>query len=97
MYNSFIDENLAYKYSWEAKADYDNPVIITELDTRRLNRKEGYEMLYFIRSLAKTWAWQKPLTRSCRQLEKILKAEVPENIVMYAEIKAWLEERYEKL
>lgn len=97
MYNSFIDENLAYKYSWETKADYENPVIITESDTRRLNRKEGYEMLYFIRSLAKTWAWQPPLTRSCRRLEKILKTEVPEKIVLYVEIKMWLEEHYEKL
>jgi len=97
MYNSFIDEDLVYKYNWDTKADYNNPVIITELDTRKLNRREGYQMLYFIRSLAKTWEWNLPLTRSCRKLEKIIKTELPEGMVLYAEIKEWLEEHYEKL
>lgn len=97
MYNSFIDEDLQYKYSWESRADYENPQIITELDVRKLNRNEGYHMLYFIRSLARTWDWKEPLTRSCKRLEKIIKTEAPSNVVLYSELKEWLEANYEKL
>lgn len=97
MYNSFIDEDLGYKYSWESKADYEHPVEITELDTRKLNRNEGYEMLYFIRSMTMTWHWKMPLTKSCKKLETIIKTEVPESLKLYAEIKVWLENHYQKI
>jgi hypothetical protein len=40
-----------------AQADHDNPKIIHGTDHTELNRTEGYEMLYFINSLARSWDW----------------------------------------
>jgi hypothetical protein len=45
----------APSYKWNAKADHDNPKIINGNEASELNREEGYEMLYLINSLGKTW------------------------------------------
>jgi hypothetical protein len=53
---AYTKDQMVYKdYKWSARADHDNPKIIGGTDHAELNRTEGYEMLYFINSLAKTW------------------------------------------
>ena len=83
-------------YKWEAKADHDNPKIIGGTDHAELNRTEGYEMLYFINSLAKTWGWDDSLS-SRQKLEKVIRTEVPHSIRTHSKIKAWLEANYKKM
>lgn len=81
-------------YKWIAKKDFDNPVIIGENDYSELNHTEGYEMLYYIRSLARTWGWKDDAIRACQKLEKTIRLKVPENIRKHTEIKRWIEQNF---
>ncbi|MFL9483798.1 hypothetical protein ACI6Q2_13555 [Chitinophagaceae bacterium LWZ2-11] len=78
------------QYRWTAIADHDNPKIIGGQDHSELNRSEGYEMLYFINSLARTWEWTNAPLASYRHLESIIKTEVPSNIRTHSAIKEWI-------
>jgi hypothetical protein len=84
-------------YKWSAKADHDNPKIIGGNDHTELNRTEGYEMLYFIRSLAKSWSWTKNHLESAKQLEIIIREKLPSNIRTHQAIKSWIEAHYSKI
>jgi len=85
-------------YKWQARADHDNPQIIGAQDHSELNRTEGYEMLYFMNNLAKTWNWNgNNLLSSFQHLERIIKEEVPSNIRTHSEIKSWISGHYDKL
>lgn len=98
MYNSFTAADLLYKdYKWNAKADHDNPKVITGKEHTSLNRTEGYEMLYFIRSLAKTWNWTTFPKSSGQNLERIIRTEVPKNIETHHEIMNWISEHYKQI
>ncbi len=78
-------------YKWIARADHDNPKIIGGTDHAELNRSEGYEMLYFINSLAKTWNWDSSnIIPSLQHLEKIIRTEVPSSIRTHTGIKEWI-------
>lgn len=76
-------------YKWHARADRDNPQIIGAQDHSEWNRTEGYEMLYFINSLAKTWNWNDNLS-SYQHLEQIIRNEVPSIIRTHPAIKDWI-------
>ncbi len=84
-------------YKWNARADYDNPKIIGGTDHAELNRSEGYEMLYFINSLAKTWKWPEDALSSYKHLEKIIRNEVPSSIRTHSGISQWISNKYEKI
>lgn len=84
-------------YKWNASADHDNPKIIHGTDSAELNRSEGYEMLYFISSLAKSWNWDGYQLSSYQHVEKIIQTEVPSNIRTHSGIKAWIEKNYSKV
>ena len=84
-------------YKWFARADHDNPKIIGGTDHSELNRTEGYEMLYFINSLAKTWNWSGNLLSAFQHLEKIIRTEVPSSTRTHAGIKAWIESHYKNI
>ncbi len=81
-------------YFWNARADHDNPKIIYGTDHAELNRTEGYEMLYFINSLAKSWNWAPNSVSSYQHLERIIKLEVPGHIRTHGGIKTWIESAY---
>lgn len=81
-------------YKWTAKADFDNPKIIGGNDHSELNRTEGYEMLYYIRSLAKTWNWKDDAIKACQKLEKTIRSIVPDTIRTHIEIKTWIEHNF---
>jgi hypothetical protein len=85
-------------YKWSARADHDNPKIIRGTDYSQLNREEGYEMLYFINSLAKTWGWSSSVALSSYQnLEKIIRTKVPTSTRTHAGIQAWISSNYQSV
>lgn len=91
----YSSKDMVFQYKWYARADHDNPKIIGGTDHAQLNREEGYEMLYFIRSLAKSWGWSysTPIS-SFQHLEKIIKNEVPSSTRSHSGIKTWIESKY---
>jgi len=84
-------------YKWTARADHDNPKIIGGQEHSELNRSEGYEMLYFINSLAKTWGWSESNLTSKQKLETIIRTNVPSSIRTHTKIKEWIEGHYSKI
>ena len=93
----FDKKDLIYvDYKWTAVADLDNPKIINNSDSSLLNRTEGYEMIYYIRSLAKTWDWPDDAIRACQKLEKTIKTKVPETIRTHGEIKSWIQSHFKE-
>jgi len=92
---TYKKSDMVYKdYRWTALADHDNPKIIYGTDHSELNRTEGYEMLYFINSLAHTWNWQNVALPSYQHLERIIKEEVPSSIRTHGGIKDWIGAKY---
>jgi len=83
-------------YKWTAHADHDNPKFIHAQDASMLNRQEGYEMLYFINSAAKTWQWNDSLS-SRQNLERIIRNEVPSNIRTHSGILAWVQQNHSRI
>jgi hypothetical protein len=95
---SYTKANMVYTdYKWNARADHDNPKIIGGTDHAELNRTEGYEMIYFINSLAKTWNWNNDSLNSYRRLEKIIREQVPSNIRTHSGIKEWISAKYSSI
>jgi len=84
-------------YSWTTKTGVDDPMLIDSQEHTELNRTEGFEMLHYINSLAKTWGWHTDNLSSFRHLERIIRHEVPENIREYADILNWLQNNYTKI
>lgn len=92
---SYTKANMVYQdYKWNARADHDNPKIISGTDAAELNRTEGYEMLYFINSLARTWNWKSDAISSYQHLERIIRDIVPSNIRTHSGIKKWIAHYY---
>lgn len=96
---AYIKSQMVYgDYRWSARADHDNPKIILGTDHSELNRTEGYEMLYFINSLARTWGWQENTALSSYQnLERVIQAKVPSNVRTHGKIKEWIQANYTQL
>lgn len=78
-------------YSWTAISP-DNPKVTGEPDSTLLNRKEGYEILYFINKLCDLWNLStKP---SATKLEKMIRYEVPGNIHSQLNIRNWINDHW---
>jgi hypothetical protein len=93
----YTKDKMVYKdYKWSPRADHDNPKIILGTDHAELNRSEGYEMLYFINSVAKTWNW-KSILNSYQNLERVIREQVPSHIRTHGSIKSWIEQNYPRL
>jgi len=84
-------------YKTTARADHDNPKIISGNDHSELNRTEKYEMLYFISSLAKSWDWNGYPLSSYQKLERIIRTEVPSSTRTHSGIKQWIVSKYDKI
>lgn len=94
---AYSRESMYYDdYKWSARADHDNPKIIGGTDHAELNRTEGYEMLYFINSLARSWNWNDNLA-SYRNLEKIIRNDVPSSMRTHSGIKSWIEAHHKQI
>jgi hypothetical protein len=83
-------------YKWTATADHDNPKFIGAQESAMLNRNEGYEMLYFINSVAKTWEWNDSL-KSRQDLERIIRKEVPSHIRTHSKIMEWISQHHKEI
>ncbi|WP_418264260.1 hypothetical protein [Flavobacterium faecale] len=79
---------LHYKdYSWTALAG-DNPKISGAPDNTLLNRKEGYEILYFVNKFSETYNFKNK--SSAHKVEKMIRNDVPSNIHSQINIKDWI-------
>jgi hypothetical protein len=98
MYETFKPTDLLYRdYKWNAKADHDNPKVISGKEHTSLNRTEGYEMVYFIKSCAKTWGWLSLPISSAQHLEQIIRINVPHNMEKHFEIMNWIGTHYKTI
>lgn len=84
--------DLYYKdYSWTTIYG-DNPKITGQPDSTLLNRKEGYEILYFINKLAEIHDLKK--LQSAIKIEKMIRNELPENVRSQENIRKWILENW---
>ena len=80
-------------YLWTTYSN-DNPKITGEPDSTLLNRKEGYEILYFINKLSEIHKLK--AKSSATQIENIIRNEVPTNLHSQENIKKWIENNWEE-
>lgn len=80
-------------YSWTVYSN-DNPKITGEPDNTFLNRKEGYEILYFINKFAEIHSLKQKA--SGEKIEKTIREKVPSNIHSQKEIKKWVFDNWDK-
>lgn len=78
-------------YKWTAYPD-DDPKITGKPDSTRFNRHEGYEVLYLINKLAQIWEWKQ--LNSCKKLEKMIREELPSDVIMQDAVKSWLSKNW---
>lgn len=84
--------DLVYKdYSWTVYGD-DNPKITGTPDSTLLNRKEGYEVLYFINKFADIHSLENKL--SANKIEEMIKKRVPSSIRSQEGIRSWIENNW---
>jgi len=83
-----------FDYNWDEKRRNNEVKSIGVNEQAELDRSEGFEMLNYINSLAKTWGWETDNMSSFRQLERIIRKEVPEDIQTHADILTWLQDNY---
>jgi hypothetical protein len=74
-------------YSWTV-INGDNPKVTGEPDNTLLNRKEGYEILYFINKFCEMYGLKQK--QSARKVERMIREEVPSDIRSQNTIKDWL-------
>jgi len=87
-------DDLYYKdYSWTVYAK-DNPKVTGEPDSTLLNRKEGYEILYFVNKFCDIHGFTSK--NSAIKVEKMIRNEVPEYIHNQIRIKEWIESNWAK-
>jgi len=81
-------DDLYYKdYSWTAYST-DNPKVTGEPDNTLLNRKEGYEILYFVNKFCDMSGLISK--GSATKVEKMIRNEVPADIHSQLKIKEWI-------
>lgn len=82
---------MVYKdYTWTASLSGDNPFIIGGKERQELNRKEGYEVLYFINKLG-TDTWKHLFDKATgQQIERMLRNIVPKDLHDREKIKTWI-------
>ena len=79
-------------YSW-ATYSHDNPKVTGNPDSTLLNRKEGYEILYFIDNFCETYRLKSKL--QAIKIENMIRNEVPNNLHSQEKIKKWIEDNWE--
>jgi len=81
-----------HDYIWRAKQDIDDPNFRNHQESAELNRREGYEMLYFINYFAFRFHWKNVEKQTFQTIEKIIREEVPSTLRSHKNIIEWLEE-----
>ncbi|WPQ64984.1 hypothetical protein SIO70_08980 [Chitinophaga sancti] len=92
---SYTKNDMVYDdYSWTTRYTNDDPKVTGEPDSTLLNRKEGWEMLYFINKCGEKWNWAQNSIEAYKKLEKTIRQKVPSDIRSQQRIKTWIEENY---
>ncbi|WP_431241295.1 hypothetical protein ACQ9BO_14435 [Flavobacterium sp. P21] len=78
-------------YSWTVLKE-DDPKISGEPDSTLLNRKEGYEVLYFINKFSEIQGFKNK--NSAIKVEKMIRNEVPSDKRSQLNIKTWIEQNW---
>jgi len=87
-----IKEDLKYSdYSWTTYGN-DDPKVTGNPDSSLLNRKEGYEVLYFINKFAEIHSFKNKA--SAHKVEKMIKEDLPSDIRSQENVKKWIEENW---
>ena len=74
-------------YSWTV-VNNDNPKVTGIPDSTLLNRREGYEILYFTNKFCDIYELKQKV--SATKIERMIREEVPGNIRSQSNIKDWL-------
>ena|ERR1700751_3504887 len=94
---SFIRGHMWYDdgtyYNWEAGANRNNAYYNHGDEHTRLNRTEGYEVLYFINHLADNYCKQANLA-TYQKIERMLRYDVPTNLKAHKKIALWITENW---
>ena len=92
---SLIDKSdLKYKdYTWTTYS-HDNPKISGKPDSTLLNRKEGYEILYFINKLSEIHNFK--VKSSGIKIENMIRNQVPSNLHSQENVKRWIETNWKE-
>jgi hypothetical protein len=92
---SLIDKSdLKYKdYIWTTYS-HDNPKVSGKPDSTLLNRKEGYEILYFINKLSEIHNFK--VKSSAIKIENMIRNEVPSNLHSQENVKRWIETNWKE-
>lgn len=80
-------EDLKFDYSWTAVKG-DNPKVTGLIDSSKLNRNEGYEMLDFINTFSENNNFSQ--LKSAIKVEKMIKTLLPPNIQLRTEVTSWI-------
>jgi hypothetical protein len=81
-------------YTWQA-AGNDQAKIANSPDSDLLNRKEGYEVLYFIQQFLKKRKLRG--IKRGKRIEIIIQNYVPTSIRNRSDVESWLDENFDKL
>lgn len=88
----FNKSDMQYEdYQWTAYPN-DNPKVTGKPDSTRFNRHEGYEVLYLINTIVESWDFKQ--VKSCKQMEKMIREELPSNIIMQEDVKEWIRKEW---
>lgn len=92
---SLIDKSdLKHKdYTWTTYS-HDNPKVSGKPDSTLLNRKEGYEILYFINKLSEIYNLK--VKTSAIKIENMIRNEVPSNLHSQENVKRWIETNWKE-
>ena len=84
-----ISQNdLQYRYTWSADKG-DNPNYVGKLDRDKVDRDEGYEVLYFLNSICTS-------KDQALHAERLIKTKLPGTTQKSADINQWLIDNWNK-
>jgi hypothetical protein len=88
----YSQKDMVFKdYSWTVFSN-DNPKITGEPDNTLLNRKEGYEILYFINKFISIHEIND--IETCHKIEIMIRKFIPTNIHSQKTIQIWIESHW---
>lgn len=93
----FKASDLVYKdYKENTKSTNDDPNVRTGTERALLARTEKWEMVDFINHYAKIHYWETHPgdVKSCQDIEKLIREELPGDIRQHDKVIDWLEKKY---
>lgn len=89
---NFTADSLQYRYNWKADGG-DNPRYTGYLDQIRVDKTEGYEVLYFCNRFLETHNVTETLT-NFRRVETLLKSTPASLIILRTELYGFIESNW---